>query len=878
MEAELRRCTAVFNPRVPARSGHLSFHPPDSAETLVELPLAEAVPALCWSGELPAHPTVEFWRAATFVALRLVADHRIEPHATDDGIVWSLGELDDTAESMIRDLETTAPPELGHVRAYLDAVADYLANPDMDAGVRISLRVELIDGVAGLADDTSDERFQVTVQVHSLSEPSATADAAELWERPEQFGPGARAGAMLAVRRAAGAWQPLDRLLRSKVPDRILLDDDELADLLSGGAQRLASTGTGVQWPPELANGLTATAIIPTSGPLSRLRRRTGDEAGPSSFDSTELLHMSWRIELGGSELTQAELDTLAEARRPFVRLRGQWVLVDPRLARKAEDTDPKALGAFEALGAALTGTAEIDGEQVPVAPTGWLEQLRQRIAEPESGAEPLEAPSALAATLRDYQLRGLRWLHRMTSLGLGACLADDMGLGKTITVIALHLHRQTDPATAGRTLVVCPASLLGNWEREINRFAPGTPVLRHHGSGRELAAILGETDGGFVLTTYGTMRLDTGYTARGLTTTPWQLVVADEAQHVKNADSKTARALREIPAGARVALTGTPVENNLSELWAIMDWATPGFLGSLGAFRRRWAEPIESGKEPAATAAAQRLSRLIAPFMLRRRKTDPGIAPELPPKTVTDRPVTLTAEQAALYEATVRETLAKIKNSSGIARRGLVLSLLTALKQVCNHPAQYLKEPLGAAGRSGKLDLLDDLVSTITAEEDAVLVFTQYVSMAKLIEEHFTTRGMPIQVLHGGTPVDQREAMVRRFQESAPAQAPIFVLSLKAAGTGLNLTRAGHVIHYDRWWNPAVEEQATDRAYRIGQTRPVQVHRLIAEGTVEDRIAAMLAAKRGLADSVLGAGEAALSELSDAELAELVELRPESG
>jgi SNF2 family DNA or RNA helicase len=682
---------------------------------------------------------------------------------------------------------------------------------------------------------------------------------------------------MLAVRRAAAAWQPLDRLLRRQVPDRIMVDDDELADLLSGGAERLAAAGTGVRWPPELATDLNATAIIPASGPLSRLRPGKSDVSAPSSFDTTELLHMNWRIALGDSELTQAELDTLAEAQRPFVRLRDQWVLVDPRLARKAEDTDPKALNAFEALGAALTGTTEIDGEQVRVAPTGWLEQLRQRIADPESDLEPIEAPPTLAATLRDYQLRGLRWLHRMTSLGLGACLADDMGLGKTITVIALHLHRQTDPATAGRTLVVCPASLLGNWEREINRFAPGVPVRRHHGTGRELSAILDETPGGFVLTTYGTMRLDTDGTDQGLAAAPWAMIVADEAQHVKNAESKTARALREIPAGARVALTGTPVENNLSELWSILDWATPGLLGALGAFRARWAEPIESGKEPAASAAAQRLSRLIAPFLLRRRKSDPGIAPELPPKTETDRPVTLTQEQAVLYEAVVRETMAKITASSGMARRGLVLSLLTALKQVCNHPAQYLKEPLGAAGRSAKLDLLDDLVSTITAEEDAVLVFTQYVGMAKLIAEHFAARGTPVQVLHGGTPVDQREHLVRRFQESPPGRAPVFVQSLKAAGTGLNLTRATHVIHYDRWWNPAVEEQATDRAYRIGQTRPVQVHRLIAEGTVEDRIANMLATKRGLADSVLGAGEAALSELSDAELAELVELRTES-
>jgi SNF2 family DNA or RNA helicase len=345
-------------------------------------------------------------------------------------------------------------------------------------------------------------------------------------------------------------------------------------------------------------------------------------------------------------------------------------------------------------------------------------------------------------------------------------------------------------------------------------------------------------------------------------------MVVADEAQHVKNPASGTAKALREIPAAARVALTGTPVENNLSELWAILDWTTPGLLGPLGRFRARWARPVESGD----TETAERLSRLVGAFLLRRRKSDPGIAPELPPKTETDRPVALTVEQAGLYEAVVREIMAQIADAQGMARRGLIVKLLTGLKQICNHPAQYLHEASPRLpGRSGKLELLDELVDTIVAEDGAVLVFTQYVAMARLLERHLSGRGVPTQLLHGGTPVARREEMVQRFQDGS---APVFLLSLKAAGTGLNLTRADHVIHYDRWWNPAVEDQATDRAYRIGQTRPVQVHRLIAEGTIEDRIAQMLTAKRSLADAVLASGEAAFTELTDAELAALVELR----
>jgi SNF2 family DNA or RNA helicase len=310
-------------------------------------------------------------------------------------------------------------------------------------------------------------------------------------------------------------------------------------------------------------------------------------------------------------------------------------------------------------------------------------------------------------------------------------------------------------------------------------------------------------------------------------------------------------------------------VENNLTELWAILDWTTPGLLGTRTAFAARWADPIEAGD----TATAERLAHLTRPFLLRRRKSDPDIAPELPPKTETDRPVSLTREQAGLYEAVVRETMARIATSDDMVRRGLVMKLITALKQICDHPAHYLKQTDGPlAGRSGKLELLDELIDTIHAEDGAVLVFTQYVAMARLIERHLTARGLPCTLLHGGTPVPAREDIVRRFQDDG---IPVLLLSLRAAGTGLNLTRADHVIHYDRWWNPAVEDQATDRAHRIGQTRTVQVHRLIAEGTIEDRIAGMLRRKRDLAESVLGGtGEAALSELSDDELADLVKLR----
>ncbi|MFB0628902.1 SNF2-related protein [Streptomyces sp. AB3(2024)] len=927
----LLRRAAVFLPAAVPREGRVAFWCPEGdplPETgapgplqvvrphgagvrtrtvpAVTLSVAEALPVLVGAPHSPAaHPATRAWGTAARLALSLTARGRLLPGLTPDGVdAWRAGPLDAEDVAYLRAVaaalphEAYATPLAGRrpltlpepealLRAFLDAVADTLPRTPAapfaagrpfaarepqrvpgirewatqvaagaDAGVGISLRLDLSS--FRLFDEAEPQDVRragaAVVQVHSLADPTLVTDAGPLWAgvAAAGFGPRARIDAVLALRRAARVWPPLLRLLDQPVPDALALSDPELEDLLGVAASRLAAAGVTVHWPRELARTLSATAVVRSTAPGSATD-------GTAFFDAAGLFAFSWELALGGDRLTPGEMDALAQAHRPVVRLRDRWVRVDPELVRKARKRELGLLDPVEALAAVLSGSAEVDGESVPAVPVGALAALRERLT---GELAPIAPPEGLRATLRDYQLRGLAWLDLMTSLGLGGCLADDMGLGKTVTLIALHLHR----ARPEPTLVVCPASLLGNWQREIEKFAPGTPVRRFHGAGRSLDG----PAGGFVLTTYATMRA----AAAQLAGQRWGMVVADEAQHVKNPHSATAKALRTIPAPARVALTGTPVENNLSELWALLDWTTPGLLGPLTTFRARHARPVEHQQEEDGgnEAAVARLAALVRPFLLRRKKSDPGIAPELPPKTETDHPVSLTREQASLYRAAVEEAMAVIGSSEGMERRGMIMKLLASLKQICNHPAQYLKEdPPRIPHRSGKLALLDELLDTILAEDGSVLVFTQYVTMARILEKHLADRGVPCRLLHGGTPVARREELVDLFQSG---EVPVFLLSLKAAGTGLNLTRAGHVVHYDRWWNPAVEEQATDRAYRIGQTQPVQVHRIIAEGTVEDRIAEMLEAKRALADAVLGSGESALTELTDRELADLVSLR----
>lgn len=614
---------------------------------------------------------------------------------------------------------------------------------------------------------------------------------------------------------------------------------------------------------------LIAPETLTRRKPTTRATAKPND-TGSGRFAATALVQ--WQVVLDDTAVPDEVLQRAAEQGANLIQVGGRWVQIDRAEARRAlanlaqhreAHAEMSALQLL-ALAAELQRELEaagIESAHTAVEATGWAHELLAGL--PDETLADGHVPDGFTATLRPYQLRGLGWLQFLHRLGLGGCLADDMGLGKTPTTLA-HLA-----GLAGPHLVVCPLSVVRNWEAETARFAPLMRVLVHHGTGRadsaSFANLVAEHD--LVITTYQVA-------ARDLETfqqVPWTTFVLDEAQAVKNPDTRTARAMRAIEAGQRIALTGTPMENRLNELWSIFQIVAPGLLGNATQFRKQFAIPIEHDHDSAATAE---LRRLTGPFLLRRTKADKSLVPDLPDKVEQVAWAPLTREQAHLYQAVVDQLLADAQVATGMRRRGLVLAALTRLKQICNHPAHALGDGSKLAGRSGKLHRFDELVTDLLDAGEQALVFTQFREMGLLLQQHLHERfGQSAQFLHGGVSRANRDRMVASFQDGT-AKAPLLLVSLKAGGTGLNLTAASQVVHYDRWWNPAVEDQATDRAWRIGQSRTVFVHKLVCEGTVEEKIDALISEKRKLADAVVGTtGEAWLSELSTDALRDLVVL-----
>jgi hypothetical protein len=719
--------------------------------------------------------------------------------------------------------------------------------------------------------------WSLTYFLQSAEDPALLKPASEIWsatgdrrDAAMAAFPHAQEALLRELARAARVFPPIEASLDTPRPEALRLDTPGAWSFLSEAVPVLGEAGVGVTLPPELSpdalRGLRLRMRVGSAG--MSVSGATGSHAGLSLG---EVVEYRWEAAIGDEEISAEEFEKLVAMKRPLVRWRGQWVALhqnEVTEVRQRLNEGGGKLATRDALAVALGGTLprEEHAATVEVVAEGPLASLLDRL---KDGVAPVATPPDLVGELRPYQQRGLGWLATMASLGLGSCLADDMGLGKTIQTIAFLLWRRHQEGDDRRpTLIVCPMSVVGNWERELARFAPDLPVVRHHGATRakKAAALTSVAPHAVVVTTYGMLRRDRAL----LGDVDWAVAVLDEAQNVKNPASQQATAARALRATHRFTLTGTPIENRLAELWSIFEFSLPAYLGPLEAFRRRYAVPIERYRDD---AAAGRLRRLVRPFVLRRLKSDPAIAADLPAKQEMPVVCSLTREQGTLYRAAVEEHMAKIERSEGIERRGNVLALLTALKQICNHPAQYLKERGPLPGRSGKLARLTEMLEETVAAGDHALVFTQFRQMGDRLVAHLeSTLGGEVLFLHGGVPRAARDEMVRRFQEDSRAPA-VFVLSLRAGGTGLNLTRASRVFHFDRWWNPAVEDQATDRAHRIGQQRIVQVYRLLAAGTIEDKIDRMLEDKRSLADRVVGEGETWITELDDGELRALVSL-----
>ena len=728
-------------------------------------------------------------------------------------------------------------------------------------------------------DESADAAWwRLEFLLRSRADPSLLVDAARVWADDGALGrwlARPREVLLTELARAQRVYPDLEQGLRQAQPTGLALDAEGAYGFLTSAAAALDEAGFNVLlpswWGRRTRLGLRATATPSDTG------------AADGGLGREQLCDFRWEIAVGDHGLSDEEITALAAAKAPLVQLRGEWIAVDQaQLARgleflRREGDRQRTAGEILALALSHPDDLDLPLELTEVTAGGWLgDVLGGTLLDGSNSIAGIEPPESFTATLRPYQSRGLGWLHFLGRLGLGACLADDMGLGKTVQLLALEATARSRDAESGQaasrpTLLLCPMSLIGNWESEASRFAPELRVLAHHGPdrphGEDLTAALQNAD--IVVTTYATALNDIDE----LSEIEWERVVLDEAQAIKNRLSRTAKAVRRLQATHRIALTGTPVENRLAELWSIMDFLNPGVLGSAEQFRTRFATPIERHRDD---DAATMLRRITRPYLLRRLKTDPTIIDDLPEKIEITQHYRLTVEQASLYQSVVDEMMQRIEDSEGIERRGNVLAAMTKLKQVCNHPAQLLHDRSAIGRRSGKVIRLEEIMDEILAEGDRVLCFTQFTEFAELLVPHLAARfDTDVAYLSGSTSRQRRSEMVARFQ--AGEGPSVFVLSLKAGGTGLNLTAANHVIHLDRWWNPAVENQATDRAFRIGQRQRVQVRKFVATGTLEERIDQMIEEKKALANLVVGDGESWLSELSTAQLRELFTLSKEA-
>ncbi|MDP2948269.1 MAG: DEAD/DEAH box helicase [Chloroflexota bacterium] len=765
----------------------------------------------------------------------------------------------------------------GQAAAFLNEVREWtgqLALAGREAGFRTCFRLEPPEEPAKEGRGRKKPPpWVVSFHLQAVDDRSLLIDASRVWtERSavltflERRFENPQERLLADLGRACRLFPPLEEGLKSPRPVASGLTTEDAYRFLREAAPLLEESGFGVLVPPWWQKPQARLGV------RVRVKSKGDGKAGASGLLGLDsLVEFDWEAALGDQTLTREELERLAALKVPLVRVRGQWVELRPEeidAALRFLQGKRGRMGLGELLRLGLAGEGAGPGlPVVAVEGEGWLRQLLEGL-DSAGRMEEIPAPERFQGTLRPYQLRGLSWLAFLDRYGLGACLADDMGLGKTVQLIALLLHERSNGNKPGPTLLIAPMSVVGNWRREVERFGPSLRAMVHHGgerlSGRAFAREAKRHD--LVISTYALAQRD----REQLAAVPWHRVALDEAQNIKNPSAKQTQAVRSLKASHRVALTGTPVENRLSELWSIMEFLNAGYLGSAESFQRRFATPIERYRDAERMAG---LRRLVGPFILRRLKTDPAVIQDLPEKMEMKVFCNLTREQASLYQAVVKEMMEKVEESEGIERKGQVLAALTKLKQVCDHPALFLHDESALDGRSGKVLRLGEMLEEVVAAGDRALVFTQFAEMGQMLKAHLQEAlEREVLFLHGGTSRKARDEMVQRFQSTGQAP-PVFILSLKAGGLGLNLTAANHVFHFDRWWNPAVENQATDRAFRIGQRKNVQVHKYVCAGTLEERIDQLMETKRALAESVIGTGEAWLTEMSTEQLRELLAL-----
>ncbi len=758
---------------------------------------------------------------------------------------------------------------------------------------------ELVKDVDGPPPDSV--MWSLSLHLQNTEDPGVVVDAADIFavsrdsltirglhlDSPQEL--------LLAEMGRASRFCPqLEKALDEAEPIEVMLETGDAYTFLREIKPILIESGFGVETPAwwDTPTGRLGARLRIESDELEEAPgAESPGESLPPKLGLSSLVGYQWDIAVGGTTLTLHEFEQLAAQKAPLVRIDGRWVEIRPEDVNAAVEFIGKNPGGEMELGEALRMAFGADAKKIGlhvlgVEATGWVSSILGggddesiRTTMPD-----IVLPDTFHGTLRPYQHRGLEWLAFMEQFGFGCCLADDMGLGKTVQLLALLAYEREVAKQQGRklpvppTLLIVPMSVVGNWMKEGKRFAPSLKSLIHHGLERLTGDVLVDAAHAHdcVITTFALANRD----QETLQKVGWGRIVVDEAQFIKNPAAKQSLAVRSLNAPRRIALTGTPVENRLSELWSIMEFLNPGFLGTAGEFRKRFGQPIERYRDK---NRSEQLRGLVRPFILRRVKTDPTVVADLPEKLETREYSHLTSEQAQLYESCVNRMLNAVEESEGIHRRGLVLAALIKLKQICNHPSQMLKdiEPNGGTppnpARSGKCTRLLEMVDEILAEGDRCLIFTQFRQMGHLLASmlrHET--GRETLFLHGGSPQKAREKMVDRFQNPGE-DTPILIVSLKAGGVGLNLTAATHVFHFDRWWNPAVENQATDRAYRIGQTRTVHVHKFVVRGTLEERIDEMIEAKTELAENIIGSGERWLTELDTTQLREILTLRADA-